>query len=356
MTIHVNFAGAADALAGENINITTARPLGRPLRIAHVNIMGDPANALIDDLRAFGGADFDGNVQFDSFSPDSRLAQAQVLLQAAKEPETTPDGTALSGKFHRAHHRVNFHDGFSALIQSLDEYDGVILTGFPREEADLVQKSEAHPNGVEFYDEFTGLLDALRQNNVPTLATCWSAHVALKHLHGVDRPTPDMKNKITGIFPSEIRHGLSPLTDGLPAQIDIPVSRFGASDQTAIENHPELLTLAMGERSSVGSAIAAEKTGSFYFMTGHLEYGAQTLKREYLRDAALAASGELDTAPVPANYNLENPQRTWAGAAKTFYGNVLQIFNDRYQMRFKPANDADWTAKIDQADGAAASL
>ena len=340
MTIHVRpqeFAIAA--LTSEGLDIQAINDVTsslRPMRIAVVNLMGDPEKALIDDLRAYGETGFSGSAQFDSFSPDSRLVEARNITQSA---ETDAD-RALE-KFKRAEYRLNNHDGFSTLIENLAEYDGVILTGFPREEAELVQKSDASPNGVSFYSEFTDLLDALREQDVPTLATCWSAHVALKHFHGVERAYRD--NKTTGVFPVNVHHGVSQITNGLDDTIGIPVSRFGASDQDAIDQNPALNTIAGGDRETIGSAIVTENNGAFIYMTGHLEYGADTLQREFNRD--LRELG--DAAPVPQFYDIENPERSWADSAKVFYGNILGVFKTRFDTRFDAANDSDYGHKKD---------
>lgn len=299
----------------------------RPLRIAVVNIMGDPAAAEEDIERAFGESGYDGGIQFDAFSPDSRLEQARFKAGIGAPAN---NGNGLQASWARAKHRADFHKSFSDLKETLSDYDGVILSGFPKEDKDLVQKSDANPNGVEFYDELIDLLDTVRDDGIATLATCWSAHVALKHFHDIERSEVNPNTpKLTGVFTVKVNHDQSRITTGLDQTVDLPVSRFGASDEAAIQANPNLISLLQGDEDTVGAAVLKEANGNFFYMTGHLEYGAETLAAEYARDL-----NELgDAAYKPANYDHENPARTWESAAQIFYGNLITIFKERYDAR-----------------------
>jgi homoserine O-succinyltransferase len=80
-----------------------------------------------------------------------------------------------------------------------------------------------------------------------------------------------------------------------------------------------------------GAAIVAATDSPILFMTGHLEYLADTLSKEYERDVAKMG----DAAPRPQNYDTENPHRTWEAANAMFYGNFVELCNEHAAYRRK---------------------
>ena len=91
-----------------------------------------------------------------------------------------------------------------------------------------------------------------------------------------------------------------------------------------IEKHPELKIIASSPEAGV--FICMTDRGKQVFVTGHSEYDADTLEREYLRDKEAG----LATA-VPANYYpQDDPSRPplvrWRSCANLLYSNWLNYF------------------------------
>lgn len=85
-----------------------------------------------------------------------------------------------------------------------------------------------------------------------------------------------------------------------------------------------LLLLAQSAES--GTGVAATADGRRVFVVGHLEYAAETLHREYLRDKAKG----LPIRPPRHYYNeTGNPHSgvtcVWQPAAQTFYANWVSL-------------------------------
>ena len=104
----------------------------------------------------------------------------------------------------------------------------------------------------------------------------------------------------------------------------VPQSRYTTVERAEIEKIPELKIIASSEETGV--FIAMTDKGRQIFVTGHLEYDADTLKNEYLRDKAKG-----DDIAVPKNYfpnddDTKAPLVTWRSHANLLYSNWLNYF------------------------------
>ncbi|MCB9982919.1 MAG: homoserine O-succinyltransferase [Rhodospirillales bacterium] len=286
---------------GCNVIPASQAPKDNVVRVAVANTMSNVIETETQFARAFAESDL--NVELVFFSPSTKIDTAH----------TKPDN-------EKEQHRLAYHKPL-AEIQNDKTINGIVLTGFPGATLDLRQKTgPTDDKGNEFYDEFIGLLDYARENNVPTLATCWAAHVALNHFYRIERLKRDAK--LTGIFELAVKNESSPLVQSMDAQIQMPVSRYYYSDEKALRAEPNLNILASSKET--GAAIVSEKQGSFIYMSGHLEYLADTLPKEYIRD--IGTKGLMD-APYPRNTDLHEQKRTWAAANTAFYSNLANLFN-----------------------------
>jgi len=89
----------------------------------------------------------------------------------------------------------------------------------------------------------------------------------------------------------------------------------------------ELDVLARSEE--VGTLIAATKDLRKIFVTGHIEYDADTLHNEYVRDKNSNLSIEVPVNYYPGNDDTKAPKNRWRGVAYLFYHNWL---NQVYQQ------------------------
>ncbi|HOO82637.1 MAG TPA: homoserine O-succinyltransferase [Alphaproteobacteria bacterium] len=284
----------------KNVIPASQAPKDNVVRVAVANTMSNVVETETQFARAFAESGL--NVELVFYSPSTKIAAAHEKSDSKKEQ-----------------HRLKYHKPLSE-IRNDKTINGIVLTGFPGANLDLRQKTgSTDDKGNEFYNEFIDLLDYARKSNTPTLATCWAAHVALNHFYGIERLKREAK--LTGIFELAVTNANSPLVKGIEHKFPMPVSRYYYSDEIALRAQPNLNILASSEET--GAAIVSEKKGPFIYMSGHLEYLANTLLKELLRDFQKKGTD----APYPENLDPFYQKRTWAAANTAFYSNLANLFN-----------------------------
>lgn len=219
-------------------------------------------------------------------------------------------------------HLLDFYMTFDE-IEHL-RYDGMIITGAPVEHLEFEK--------VAYWKELCRIMDWSRENVFSTMHICWGAQAGLYHHYGVKKYPLDAKK--FGIFEHTVAAPNSPLMRGFDAKFLAPHSRHTEVRIEDVKRVPSLEILATGEKS--GLYIAATRDRRQLFVTGHCEYDADTLSREYFRDVDKG----LPIA-VPENYfpnddpSLE-PPLTWRAHAMLLYSNWL---NDVYQQTPYDLND-----------------
>ncbi len=193
-------------------------------------------------------------------------------------------------------------------------YDGLIITGAPVEHMPFEE--------VRYWPRLCRIMDDSTAIATSTLFICWGAQAGLYHFYGVEKHGLDAKK--FGIFREEVQQAPEAITlEGiLPQNFPMPHSRHTAIDEALAQRAP-LHTLARSE--ATGTAIMATADGSRVFITGHLEYAADTLDREYHRDLA-------KNLPItmPEHYYQDNdPTKgidfAWNDSARRFYGYWLGL-------------------------------
>lgn len=219
-------------------------------------------------------------------------------------------------------HLLDFYMTFDE-IEHL-RYDGMIITGAPVEHLEFEK--------VAYWKELCRIMDWSRENVFSTLHICWGAQAGLYHHYGVKKYPLEAKK--FGIFEHTVAAPNSPLMRGFDAKFLAPHSRHTEVRIEDVARVPSLEILATGDKS--GLYIAATRDRRQLFVTGHCEYDADTLSREYFRDVDKG----LPIA-VPENYfpnddpSLE-PPLTWRAHAMLLYSNWL---NDVYQQTPYDLND-----------------
>ena len=169
--------------------------------------------------------------------------------------------------------RLAYRHAHMKPLSTLPDYnlDAVVQAGFGKED-------EAFED-LHFWSEITEAFDHIQSHEIPMLASCWGSHAALYHYYDVEK-TWDMDNKISGVFPQENVYPDHPLMRDIGKTIDVPVSRYGRSDEGAILANKKLLVLATSKET--GASIVHD--GNVLYLTGHPEYNQMTLPNEYWRD------------------------------------------------------------------------
>jgi len=225
--------------------------------------------------------------------------------------------TLLNTKTHKSkniseEHLLSFYKTFDEIKD--EKFDGLVITGAPVE---LMEFEE-----VEYWDELKEIMEWSKTNVTSTLHICWGAQAGLYYHYGI--PKHKLDKKLFGVYRHKLDHKTSILFRGFDDEFYVPHSRHTDVKISDVEAVPELKILASSDEA--GLYVAATDLGRQIFVTGHSEYDADTLKKEYLRDKN--AGKEIE---IPKNYfenddeNLE-PKVTWRSCANLFYSNWLNYF------------------------------
>jgi homoserine O-succinyltransferase len=195
--------------------------------------------------------------------------------------------------------------------------DGLIVTGAPLEHVPF--------DDVVYWRDLVAICDWAAAHVSSTIYVCWAAFAALHRFHGV--PMRILSQKLSGIFEQQVMKAQAPLTARLGTSFSCPVSRHAEVSVDDVPWQKDLVCLARSPRSGL-CLIADERCNAFY-MFNHLEYDADTLKLEYLRDSSRRAG-----IPLPENYWPNDdiskpPPLLWRRAAEMLFANWLEILAAR---------------------------
>lgn len=238
----------------------------RPLRIAIVNLMPEKEQTEIQFARLLG----------------SSPIQVEIVL--------------IRMKSHKSRNTSSEH--LTAYYQSLDDirdqkFDGLIVTGAPIETLPFHE--------VTYWSELTELFDWAQDHVYGLMTVCWGAQAALYHLYGI--PKFQLKQKLFGIYGHPIPTKRMPLLHGFDDELLIPVSRYTEVRREDVEACPSLRIMAESDRS--GLCLLQDIETGAVFIFNHIEYDANTLEREYIRDHERGLNTQ-----IPENYFPDDdPQR-----------------------------------------------
>ena len=209
-------------------------------------------------------------------------------------------------------HLFQFYRTFDQVRER--NYDGLIITGAPVEQMDF--------EAVEYWDELCEVMEWSKAHVQSTFHICWGAQAGLYYHYGIDKHL--LPEKLSGVYPHRVVRRSSILMRGFDEVFYVPHSRHTGIRQEDVEACPALKILAVSDQAGV-YAMATEG-GRQVFITGHSEYDADTLKREYLRDLALDPG-----TPIPVNYFPDDdparePVVLWRSHANLLYQNWLNYF------------------------------
>ncbi len=209
-------------------------------------------------------------------------------------------------------HLLSFYHTFDEIRDRF--FDGLVITGAPVEKLPFEE--------VDYWDELCEVMEWSKTHVFSTFHICWAAQAGLYYHYGI--PKHLLPEKLSGVYPHRVVRRSSILMRGFDEVFYVPHSRHTGIRLEDVEACPELKILAVSDQAGV-YAMATEG-GRQVFITGHSEYDADTLKREYLRDLALDPG-----TPVPVNYFPDDdpekePVVLWRGHANLLYQNWLNYF------------------------------
>lgn len=282
---------ATKTLAEENIFVMTDERAGkqdiRPLQILMLNLM--PTK-------------IDTETQLSRLLGNTPLQVELTLMHTSshKSKNTSQD------------HLLAFYTTFDKVKDRY--FDGFVITGAPVEMLEFEE--------VEYWNELCEIMEWSTTHVHSTFHICWGAQAGLYYHFGVKKKTLD--KKMFGVFPHIADYKRSMLFRGFDDVFMVPHSRHTTIDREDLENIPGLKILASSPEAGV-FALSTKK-GRQIFITGHPEYDAETLGREYWRDVNAGKPIEIPKNYYPENDPQKAPVSTWRSSANLLYCNWLNYF------------------------------
>ncbi len=282
---------AVEALLRENIfTMTEKRAITqdiRPLKIVLLNLM--PTKIVTE-------------TQFSRLLGNSPLqVELELLHMKSHESKNTPK-----------EHLISFYKTFDEIKGN--NYDGMIITGAPVENMPFEE--------VNYWAELCEIMEWSKTHVHSTLHICWGAQAGLYYHYGIDKQQLD--EKMFGIFKHTVEYKNSMLFRGFDDEFWAPHSRHTTVLREDIEAKEELKILASSKEAGV-LAVVSKNTRQF-FVTGHLEYDADTLQREYLRDKNAGLPIKVPQNYFPDDDDTKAPIVTWRSGANLMFTNWLNYF------------------------------
>jgi len=209
-------------------------------------------------------------------------------------------------------HLLAFYSTFDEVRDR--NFDGMIITGAPVEHMPFEE--------VEYWDELCEIMDWSLTHVHSTFHICWGAQAGLYYHFGIQKRQLD--KKLFGIFPHIADYKRSILFRGFDDVFMVPHSRNTTVDRADIEKVPKLKILASSEEAGVFAL--STRNGRQIFITGHPEYDAGTLNKEYVRDLNAGKPIEIPKNYFPDDDPTKQPIATWRSSANLLYSNWLNYF------------------------------
>ena len=193
-------------------------------------------------------------------------------------------------------------------------YDGMIITGAPVEHLEFEE--------VEYWQELCEIMEWTKTHVHSTFHICWGAQAGLYYHYGINKK--QMPEKKFGVFAHTVEYKKSILFRGFDDEFFVPHSRHTTVDEKDIRAVKELKILSTSKDAGV-YAVSSKKHRQF-FITGHSEYDAETLKTEYLRDLSQGKPISIPVNYFPNDNVNKPPLVTWRAHANLLYSNWLNYF------------------------------
>lgn len=282
---------AKESLENENIFVMTETRAQcqdiRPLKILILNLMPTKIETETQLLRLLGNTPLQVDIE---------------LLQTAthKSKHTDED------------HMLMFYKTFDEVKDK--KYDGMIVTGAPVE---LLEFEE-----VDYWPELCEIFEWSKTNVYSTFHICWGAQAALYYHYGI--PKHKLDEKMFGVYPHKPLDLYHPLLRGFDDCYNVPQSRHTETRFDDIALCKDLQIISYSEIS--GIHLISDLDCRKFFATGHSEYDADTLAKEYFRDKEKGLAIQLPYNYFPDNDPTKKPIMTWRNVGTLMFTNWLNYF------------------------------
>lgn len=284
---------ARETLRSEDVDLinssSASRQDIRPMKVLLLNLMPKKAQTEIQYARLLGASPL------------------QVELTLMTTASYSPRNVAQD-------HLIEFYRTLDDIRN--DYFDALIVTGAPIETIPFEE--------VKYWDELTKIIEWSRTHVFRRLGICWGSQALMKVLYGVEKHP--MNEKLFGIYDHNLEQNTgSRLMQGFIDRFPMPVSRYTANLADEVKK-AGLQVLAHSEESGVGM-VRCTHSGDL-FILNHLEYDADTLSQEYLRDKNSGVDTQLPKNYYPNDDNSQEPINRWRPYAFLLFNNFI---NELYQ-------------------------
>jgi homoserine O-succinyltransferase len=258
----------------------------RPLRVGIINLMPTTIDTEIQLLRLLGNSPLQVDITF--------------IRMGTHTSKNAPPG-----------HLERFYISADEIVRTNVRFDGLIITGAPVETLPF--------EDVDYWDELVKIIDHSQQNVFSVMHICWGAQAGLYRRYGITKHP--LEKKLFGIFPHGVNEQRHCLFRGFDDEFLAPQSRHTASDRDAIIKESRLTI--QSETPQAGVFIVTAREGREIYISGHLEYDALTLDREYRRDINKGLNIEMPKNYYPDDEPSKTPVVRWRAHANLFFDNWI---------------------------------
>ncbi len=290
------------------VKIPAALPAARILTEENIFVMDD-TRAMKQDIRPL-------KIAILNLMPTKEVTETQLLRLLGNTPLQIEITLLTMASHESTNTSKEYLEAFYRTFESVKDtkYDGLIITGAPVENMPF--------EDVDYWKEMTRIMDWSETHVFSTLHICWGSQAALYHKYGIDKHKLD--DKVFGIFEHRVLNPRHKLLRGFDDTFRAPHSRHTTIYTEDINKIPELEILAVSEEA--GAFIVASRDGRAVYVSGHAEYDADTLSREYLRDIKKGLKIEVPRNYFPGDNPEKNPPVTWRAHANLLFVNWLNYF------------------------------
>ncbi|HOT63770.1 MAG TPA: homoserine O-succinyltransferase [Treponemataceae bacterium] len=290
------------------VKIPASLPAARVLANENIFVMDD-RRAMTQDIRPL-------KIAILNLMPTKEVTETQLLRLLGNTPLQIEITLLTMASHVSSNTSQEYLNAFYRTFESVrdQKFDGLVITGAPVENMPFDE--------VDYWPELVSIMEWSRTHVFSTLHICWGSQAALYHHYGIDKHRLD--DKAFGIFEHRVLNQHHKLVRGFDEVFFAPHSRHTTIYKEDILKIPELEILA--ESDEAGVFLVASRDGRTMYVSGHAEYDADTLDREYKRDLSRGLKIEVPKNYYPDNDPARPPRVTWRAHANLLFVNWLNYF------------------------------
>jgi len=290
------------------VKIPATLPAAKILTEENIFVMDDQ-RAMMQDIRPL-------KIAILNLMPTKEVTETQLLRLLGNTPLQIEITLLMMASHESANTSREYLDAFYRTFDSVKDtkFDGLIVTGAPVENLPFEE--------VDYWPELVRILDWSRSHVYSTLHICWGSQAALYHHYGIGKHK--LEEKAFGIFSHKVLNPTHKLVRGFDETFLAPHSRHTTIHREDVEKVADLEILAESEEAGV--FLVASRDGRSIFVSGHAEYDAETLAREYNRDISKGLKIDVPKNYFPDDNPAHVPPVMWRAHANLLFVNWLNYF------------------------------